>query len=136
MKRVVATGTFDVVHEGHKYFLQKAKSLGDWLGVVVARDSTVERVKGKLPLRNQNERRRDVEMLQIADIVVLGYPDDKYQILEELAPDIIALGYDQQAFTENLSENLKKRGLSVEILRIDAYKPERFKSSLLNNRTS
>lgn len=136
MKRVVATGTFDVVHEGHKYFLQKAKSLGDWLGVVVARDSTVERVKGKLPLRNQNERRRDVEMLQIADIVVLGYPDDKYQILEELAPDIIALGYDQQAFTENLKETLKKRGLNVEIVRIDAHEPEHFKSSLLNKRAS
>lgn len=134
MKRVVATGTFDILHEGHIHFLREAKKLGDWLGVVVARDSTVLHVKGHTPIKNEQERRMDVETLGIADVVVLGYPDDKYQILEELEPDIIALGYDQKAFTDKLEEELKNRGLASKVVRISPFHPETFKSSLLSKK--
>jgi FAD synthetase len=136
MKRVVITGTFDGIHKGHVYFLREAKKLGDWLGVVVALDSTVASVKGRKPEQDQNMRRRNVEALGIADIVVLGYLDDKYKILEELEPDIIALGYDQQAFTDGLQETLKKRGVLVTIVRMDAFKPHAYKSSILKKRVA
>jgi len=41
----MATGTFDLLHMGHIYYLREAKKLGDKLAVVVATDSTVRRLK-------------------------------------------------------------------------------------------
>ena len=48
MKKVMASGTFDLLHPGHGIYLQEAKNLGGYnskLFVVVARDSTVEKEK-------------------------------------------------------------------------------------------
>lgn len=134
MKRVIATGTFDIIHPGHIYFLNEAKKLGDWLGVVISRDSTVLSVKGELPEHDQNIRRRNVEALGIADIAILGYPNDKYQIIQELNPQVIALGYDQKAFTEDLKSKLAQRGIFVDVVRIPAFKPTVHKSSIIKKR--
>lgn len=46
--KVMATGTFDILHPGHGVYLEESKKLGGEnakLYVVVARDSTVERRK-------------------------------------------------------------------------------------------
>ena len=46
--KVMATGTFDILHPGHVLFLEKAKELGGEdavLAVVIAKDSTVEKRK-------------------------------------------------------------------------------------------
>lgn len=134
MKRVVATGTFDIIHPGHLYFLREAKKLGDWLGVVVSRDSTVLSIKGELPENDQNIRRRNIESLKIADVVVLGYPNDKYQIMQDLRPQVVALGYDQQAFTEDLKDKLEKRGIFTNVIRLPAFKPHIHKTSLLKEK--
>ena len=48
MKTVMAFGTFDLMHPGHEYFLRQAKKRGDYLIAVIARDSTVKKLKGKL----------------------------------------------------------------------------------------
>ena len=45
MTRVMASGVFDLIHLGHISYLEQARSYGDELVVVVARDSTAERRK-------------------------------------------------------------------------------------------
>ncbi len=131
MQKVMVFGTFDVIHPGHKYFLKKAKRYGHLI-VVVARDMTVKQVKGRFPQHMEQRRLSDVKKLDIADEVILGkIGADKYKIIEEKKPDIIVLGYDQQAFTDNLRNELRERGLLVEIVRIRPYKPHKFKSSKL-----
>ena len=47
--RVLAFGTFDILHPGHDHYLQEARKLGDELWVVVALDETVRQGKGRLP---------------------------------------------------------------------------------------
>jgi cytidyltransferase-like protein len=45
-KKVVMTfGTFDVFHPGHRFYLTEARKLGNRLIVIVALDSTVEKIK-------------------------------------------------------------------------------------------
>ena len=131
MKKVMCFGTFDVLHEGHKFYLSEAKKLGDYLVVVVARDETVKEVKSRQPLHNENERVKNLQQLGIADKVILGNPGDKLKVVEDEKPSIICLGYDQTFFTNNIKEKLRQRGLDVEVVRLPAYKPEVYKSSLI-----
>ena len=46
-KRVLVFGTFDLLHQGHRYFLTQARRFGDTLIAVVARDEFVEERKGR-----------------------------------------------------------------------------------------
>ena len=41
MKKVMTFGSFDVLHKGHEHYLKEAKSYGDYLIVVVARDENI-----------------------------------------------------------------------------------------------
>ncbi len=129
-KRVVCAGTFDHLHEGHIDFLKQAKALGDELIVIVARDETVKRIKGFLPTHDERMRRNNVEDTEIPDTVVLGNLDtDLFQILEEIEPDIIALGYDQR-----VSENeILKRFPNCKVVRLSSFHPEKYKSSYYRN---
>lgn len=132
MKKIVMVfGTFDGLHPGHEDYFRQAKEHGDELIVVVARDTTVVDVKGNLPARNQDDRLAAVSEHPLVDDARLGYQEDKYRVIEEVNPDIICLGYDQEAFTENLDAELARRGLSATIVRSEPFFPEMYKSSLL-----
>jgi len=131
MKKVLVFGSFDLLHEGHRYFLCEAKKLGDELIVVVARDSTIKEFKGHDPKFDESERVKHVNDLNIVDEVRMGYTGDKWKIIEEIKPDLIALGYDQDSYTKGLKEGLLKRGLKVKIVRLGSYIPKKYKSSLL-----
>lgn len=130
MEKVMVFGSFDYVHAGHSYFLKEAKKYGS-LVVVIARDVTIKKVKGRMPRFGEEERKKAIKDLGIADKVILGSEGDKYNVIEDEKPNIICLGYDQKAFVDNLSEELKKRDVSAKIVRIGAYHPEKYKSSLL-----
>jgi FAD synthetase len=124
----MAFGTFDHLHLGHEYFLKKAKELGDQLIVVVARDSTVLKVKKHKPHQSEIVRKSALEKLGIVDKVILGNAgEDKYLSIREEKPDIIALGYDQKFFIENLKNEFN----FIKIIRIEPYEPDTYKSSRL-----
>ena len=129
--RVLAFGTFDILHPGHEHYLQHAKALGDELFVVIARDETVHAVKNQVPYHSEDKRLAAVQALPYVDHAVLGKPGDKYAIIEEIKPDIIALGYDQTAFIDGMIEALSARGLNPKIVRFSSFKPEEYKSSKL-----
>lgn len=135
MKKVITFGTFDIFHEGHKNYLKQAKELGDFLVAVIARDENVSKIKGKTPKNDEQKRKQILKDSKIANEVVLGDLEDKYKIIKEKKPDIIALGYDQQVNLEELEANLKKYGLNAKIIRLEAYKPEIYKSSLMKHGT-
>jgi len=115
--RVLAGGTFNILHPGHVFFLSEAKKLGDELIVVVASDSTVLKKKGFL-LMPAEERRLMVGSLKAVDKAVVGSGSDFFRIVEIERPDIIALGSDQAHSEEELMKELKTRGLDARVVRI------------------
>ncbi len=119
------------MHPGHEDYFRQAKELGNRLVVVVARDETVKIVKNQTSQYDEHTRLRAVEAHPFVDEARLGWPGDKYRVIEDVRPDIILLGYDQQAFTETLEETLRSRGLSCTVVRAKAYKPDVYKSSKL-----
>ena len=121
MVRVMAQGVFDLLHLGHVHYLCKAKELGDELVVVVASDATVRRRKHE-PITPQEMRRDLVASLRCVDSAVIGAEGgDPYAIVEELRPDIIALGYDQAHDEREISAELERRHLRTRVVRLDYH---------------
>jgi len=121
MVKVMATGTFDLLHLGHIYFLKEAKKLGDKLVVVVATDSTVRKLKHE-PINTEEIRLGLIKELKLVDEAYLGHEDDMYEIVNEVKPDIIALGFDQVHDEKVIKSELKKRKIKVKVKRLTEFK--------------
>jgi FAD synthetase len=119
MVRVMATGVFDLLHPGHVYFLREAKSLGDELVVVVARDQTARRLKHE-PYVPEHIRREMVESLKPVDRAILGSSTDIYQTVVDVRPDIIALGHDQLWNEREVEAECARRGVPAKVVRLKA----------------
>jgi glycerol-3-phosphate cytidylyltransferase-like family protein len=97
----------------------------------VARDYNVKRIKGQRAVNSQAERMLALKKTKLVDKVVLGGLKNHLPHILKQAPQIIALGYDQESYTKNLDQNLNKRGLKVEITRLKPFHPSKYKSSLM-----
>jgi FAD synthetase len=117
-KRVMVAGVFDIIHPGHIFLISKAAELGDVV-VVVARDSTVQRLKGRRPVVPEDQRLEVVKNIKGVKEAVLGNEgEDMLKIVEELEPDVIMLGPNQNFDEEELRTGLEERGLKVEVVRL------------------
>ena len=126
----MAFGSFDVLHKGHEHYLKEAKSYGNYLIVIVARDENVLRFKDKKPKHDEIYRLEQVKKINFVDKAVLGHKDNILKVIEAYKPNLICLGYDQKTIDEEkLNKELKKRNLKVEIVRAKPYKEDIYKSS-------
>jgi len=132
-KTVLATGVFDLLHIGHLRFLEESKKTGgphSKLVVVVARDKTVRRRKGKGPIVPEDQRRELVAALRVVDRAILGREEiDLLGILKEVKPDIVCVGYDQDAIRAAVTRLVRKEELPVRVVRIRRFGPIGFNSS-------
>ncbi|MGB9023272.1 MAG: adenylyltransferase/cytidyltransferase family protein [Candidatus Bathyarchaeia archaeon] len=129
---VLAGGVYDILHLGHLAVLTEARTHGDVLVVVVATDVTVETLKGRRPVFPEEDRRALVESLKPVDAAILGYEDvgmGYEQVIDEVKPDIIALGYDQDTLARTITELVKRKGLKIEIVRLSKFDKEKYLSS-------
>ncbi|MGP8321470.1 MAG: adenylyltransferase/cytidyltransferase family protein [Methanosarcinaceae archaeon] len=117
LTRVLATGTFDLLHPGHVLYLSEARALGDDLYVIVARDSMINH-KPK-PIIQEGQRLTMVNSLKIVDKAILGSENDMFEPLKDIKPDIVAIGYDQNYNIGILEANLKEHGFDTKVVRID-----------------
>jgi FAD synthetase len=132
--KVMVFGTFDGLHPGHLNFFKQARDLAAdaYLIVSIARDKNVARIKGRKPKINEKKRLALLKKSALADKVVLaGEKNTMPHILKE-RPDIIALGYDQEAYVDDMRQEIKNRKLKIKIVRLKPYKEKIYKNSLLN----
>src|SRR3989344_5899736 len=126
-RRVMVFGTFDVLHPGHIDFFQQAKRYGQELIVVVARDATTRKVKGRLPMNSERDRRAMVAAVTIVHRAVLGDQKDQMKVVRQFTPDVVCLGYDQRKFVDTLRKTFPK----LKTVRLKAYRSRYYKSSKL-----
>ena len=119
MVRVLATGTFDILHPGHLLYLSEAKALGDELYVIVARDSMIKH-KPK-PIVHEEQRLAMVQGLRMVKKALLGSENDIFEPLREIKPDIIALGKNQFFNEKELEKQLKGHGINAKVVRIVSF---------------
>ena len=76
MKRVITYGTFDLLHYGHINLLRRAKSLGDYLIVVLSSDEFKLNEKQKKTYFKYEQRRELLEAIRYVDLVI---PETNWQ---------------------------------------------------------
>ncbi len=122
---MLASGVFDLLHYGHVKYLEEAKKLGgedSELVVVVARDATVRKRKGRDPILPEEERRALVEALKPVNKAILGEEDFSLEkVLSKVKPDIVAVGYDQENLEAELKKVISRKGLDIKVVRLTRY---------------
>jgi len=131
LKVVMAGGVFDIIHMGHVATLEGARRLGDILVVVVARDLSAQRIKGRSPLNDEISRLRIVRSLKPVDAAILGDKYDMYRVAQRIGPDVIALGYDQKHDEAKIAEELRSRGMLIRVKRLVVQVPGAKTSNIL-----
>ncbi|HMB49402.1 MAG TPA: adenylyltransferase/cytidyltransferase family protein [Natronoarchaeum rubrum] len=132
MVTVVAQGTFDILHPGHVHYLRDAASMGDRLVVIVARRANVTHKEP--PILPDRQRVAMVDALEAVDAARIGHPEDIFAPIEEIDPDVIALGHDQHHDDDAIAAELDRRGIDCEVRRASAREPE-FEGELLSTGT-
>jgi len=132
-KVVLASGTFDLLHYGHVKYLEEAKKIGGKnaeLIVIVARDSSVKKRKGRKTVMPEDQRRSLVEALKVVDEAILGYEDfDMIKVVEKTNPDIIAVGHDQSDIEREVRKALVKKGIAIQVVRVGRFGKDELNSS-------
>ncbi len=95
-KRAVFTnGCFDLLHAGHIYSLEKARSMGDFLFLGLNSDASVRRLKGpSRPINKAGDRALVLAALAAVDAVVVFSEDTPIKLIKALRPDILVKGAD------------------------------------------
>lgn len=134
MTTIMVFGTFDIIHPGHESLFAQARSLADdpYLVVSLARDSVAARIKGFAPRNPESERLAALAAHPLVDRAVLGDEVGYVRHITKEAPDIIALGYDQEGeYVDGLEEILRAAGLQTRIVRLKPHRPDLYKTSTL-----
>ena len=134
-KTVLVFGTFDGLHDGHRFFLRAAQKLGNRLIASVATDMVVTKLKRQPPVYSQAER---LLMLTANGLVALAIPGDtevgRWSAIQKYKPDVVALGYDQSKLEQSLRDYIQKEGLLITLVNIEAHEPEHLHSRLLRKK--
>ena len=123
---VLLGGVFDIVHIGHIYTFEQARSLGDILVVIIATDITVKSWKNRFPVNSQSERVKVVNHIKDIDCALIGHEEDFFVSIDFVKPDIIALGYDQKFDEDKLKQQLVSHCFdNISIVRLKEYIPNK-----------
>ena len=122
MTRVLAQGTFDVLHPGHLHYLEEAAAMGEELHVIVARSDNVTHKPE--PIVSETQRREMVAALDPVDAARLGHTEDFFVPVRAIDPDVIVLGHDQHHDEETLASMLAEAGIDCDVARASAREDE------------
>lgn len=126
MKIAMAFGAFDGIHLGHLYYLKTSKKYGK-LVVAIARDRAEWRPRINYGFA-ENERKKLVESLGIADKVILGGLKSAFEKIKKENPDYIVITPFHHVDSKLLQMDLKQHGLKTKVVLLPMYKPRIYKS--------
>lgn len=117
-KKIVFTnGCFDILHVGHKRYLQQAASLGDILIVGVNSDESVRRLKGPdRPVNGEGDRVEILCALGFVDYVVVFGEDTPYELIKKIKPDVLVKGGDYKPEDVVGRDIVEARGGRLELI--------------------
>ena len=128
--RGMVFGVFDGLHDGHRAMLRAAETRSQELCIVLTLDSVVRQLKARPPLYSYKEREEELQrFFPQAHIIAGDETLGSWNVLSRFAPDLVFLGYDQEAIAPHLQK------LKIPYTYLRAHRPEALKSTLLNKRS-
>lgn len=100
-------GVFDLLHLGHIYYLEEAKSLCDFLIVTITDDQFVNKGPGR-PHFNAMERAKALSSLEHVDYVAINQSKTALNILKFIQPSLYIKGPDYKDSSSDPTANLQK----------------------------
>ena len=117
-KKVLVAGTFELIHPGHIALIQEAAEMGDVI-VVIARDSTVNRLRKRSVIISEAQRLEVIRNIKGVTDAVLGNEDtNPFLIIEQVNPDIILLGPNQDVDIAKLREWNRQHATNIVVTRM------------------
>ena len=104
-KQIVLTqGVYDLIHEGHALYLEKARALSDVLIVGVGSDELTRQRKGPdRPIVPQNERFKMLVHLRHVDIVTIReIHHEMGDLIRLVKPDVLVVSKSTADFTDEM----------------------------------
>ena len=110
-------GVFDRFHDGHRHFIDQAKTNTEQLIIVITKDETVALLKDKNPTDTEEIRMKHVsEYYPLAHVIFGDVTPHTWHIFERYQPDCIMLGYDQHEMETSLHTGLSEYDLTPTIV--------------------
>ncbi len=109
-KKIVLTqGVYDLIHEGHALYLEKAKAYGDVLVVGVDSDELTRARKGpNRPIVPESERVKMLVHLRHVDIVTIReLKHDLGDLIRLVKPDVLITSFSTADFTTEMKKMYK-----------------------------
>ncbi len=106
LKIVLTQGVYDLIHQGHAAYLERAKSLGDVLIVGVDSDALTKKRKGpSRPIVPEEERLKMLVHLRHVDLVTLkGIDQGIGDLIRLVCPDILVVSESTTDFTNQMAK--------------------------------
>ncbi|MEZ5046788.1 MAG: D-glycero-beta-D-manno-heptose 1-phosphate adenylyltransferase [Chitinophagaceae bacterium] len=117
-KKVVFTnGCFDIIHQGHNYYLLQAAEFANKLVVAVNTDASVKKLKGEnRPIVDEYSRAFNLACHTYIDAVILFDEETPLNLITTLQPDVLVKGGDYTLETIVGAKEVLSYGGSVEII--------------------
>lgn len=116
-KKIVFTnGCFDLLHQGHIYLLNTARSFGDVLIVALNTDRSVSKLKPGRPIQDEKSRANMMASLEVVDAVILFEEETPQQLIEKILPDVLVKGGDYKPEDVVGGKTMEQHGGRVEIV--------------------
>lgn len=112
-KIVLVTGCFDILHQGHRCFLNAAKKEGEVLIIGLESDKRIKKLKGPLrPVNCWQKRAENLALLKAVDFI-FPLPEsfktarEHFELLKKIKPDVLALS-ENTPYLEKKKKMIKK----------------------------
>ena len=114
---VFTNGCFDILHPGHIYILEQAKSKGDCLIVGLNSDKSVKSFKSSSrPICTHHDRAYVLAALESVDYIYIFDESTPEQIIMKLTPDILVKGKDYNVDDIAGADYMIKKNKKIELV--------------------